>query len=297
MDCRKQLALGVGLVGLFLAGCPSSESPSGGGSDSESGAGGAGAGSNQGAGSVGGNQASGGSENSGGSQSGGAASTGGSGTGGSGTGGSLPAYATFHLNYTQSFDFDKCAERDIVIFDLLDTAEADLQTCKGMGAKMVCYFSSQYEEWRDDAGDFGNLAGALDGWPGENWVDPNDPANLAVMEARLDIAVAKGCDGVDIDNIDRAGHEDYVIDIFSAARTRGLLVSQKNAIEKIDLFFDYVDLYQNEQCQEYDECSAYEGLGRPVYNIEYTPCQTLPYLYSNRKDVEAMDAQEWACSP
>ncbi len=244
---------------------------------------------------MGGGQTTGGNSNGGGSQNGGATGTGGNNTGGSG--GGLPAYATFHLNYTQSFDFDKCAERDIVIFDLLDTSEADLQTCKGLGAKMVCYFSSQYEEWRDDAGEFGNLAGALDGWPGENWVDPNDPANLAVMEARLDIAVAKGCDGVDIDNIDRAGHEDYVIDIFSAARTRGLLVSQKNAIEKIDLFFDYVDLYQNEQCQEYDECAAYEGLGRPVYNIEYTPCQTLPYLFSNRKDVEAMDAQEWACSP
>lgn len=217
--------------------------------------------------------------------------------GSGGGGGALPAYATFHLNYTQDKDWSKCAERDFVVFDLEETEAADFQTCKDMGARMLCYFSSQYEEWREDASEFGALDEPLDDWPGEFWVDPDDPATLAVMEARLDTAVAKGCDGVDVDNIDRDGHEAYISTIFESARSRGLLVSQKNAIEKIDLFFDLVDLYQNEQCQEYDECEAYETLGRPVHNIEYTPCQTLPYLYSHRKDVEAMDAWEEACAP
>lgn len=217
--------------------------------------------------------------------------------GGGGNGGSLPAYATFHLNYTQDKDWSKCAERDFVVFDLLETPAADFQTCQDMGARMLCYFSSQYEEWRDDASDFGALDEPLDDWPGEYWVDPNDPATMAVMEARLDIAVEKGCDGVDIDNIDRDGHEEYISAIFTSAREHGLLVSQKNAIEKIDLFFDLVDLYQNEQCQEYEECEPYEGLGRPVHNIEYTPCKTIDYLYSHRKDVEAMDAFEEACDP
>jgi hypothetical protein len=166
-----------------------------------------------------------------------------------------------------------------------------------MGARMLCYFSSQYEEWRDDAGDFGALEGPIDDWPGELWVDPNDPANMAVMIARLDVAVTKGCDGIDLDNIDQTGHETYISTIFQEARARGLLVSQKNAIEKIDLFWDLVDMYQNEECQQYDECDAYEGLGRPVHNIEYSPCQTIPQLYSHRKDVQAMDAWEEACAP
>ena len=116
------------------------------------------------------------------------------------------------------------------------------------------------------------------------------------MIARLDAAASKGCDGIDLDNIDRAGHETYISTIFQEARTRGLLVSQKNAIEKIDLFWDLVDMYQNEECQQFDECEAYEDLGRPVYNIEYSPCQAIPYLYSHRKDVEAMDAWEEACA-
>lgn len=208
---------------------------------------------------------------------------------------SVPVNATFHLNYTQSFDLSKCSERDVVVYDLLDTPADDLAECKALGATMLCYFSSQYEEWRDDAEQFGALQGPLDGWPGEQWVDPDDPANVAVMLARLDVAVSKGCDGIDLDNVDRDGHEAYVSTLFTEARARGLLVSQKNAIEKIDLFFDLVDLYQNEQCQEYAECDAYEGLGRAVYNIEYSPCQPLPYLYSNRKDVELMDATEWPC--
>ena len=211
--------------------------------------------------------------------------------------GGLPAYASFHLNYTQDIDFSKCAERDFVVLDMAETPAASIARCESMGARLLCYLSSQYEEWRDDASSFGALEGPLDGWPGEFWVDPNDPQNLAVLVARLDVAVEKGCDGIDLDNIDRDGHEAYIQAIFDEARARGLLVSQKKAIEKIELFWDKVDLYQNEECQAYDECQAYEGLGRPVHNIEYEPCQTIPYLYSHRKDVQAMDAWEEPCAP
>lgn len=290
----RHLVFFTSLLGLSFAAiaCDGSGSSGPGGS---AGAGGQGAQGGEGTGATG---ASGGSGGAGGSSTGGS-STGGSSTGGSSTGGAggVLEYASFHLNYTQEKDWSKCAERDFVVFDLLETPAADFTQCKGMGARMLCYFSSQYEEWRDDAADFGALAEPLDGWPGEQWVDPTDPQNLAVMKARLDIAVQKGCDGVDVDNIDHADHEGYIMSIFDEARARGLLVSQKNAIEKIDLFWDKVDMYQNEQCQEYDECQPYEGLGRPVHNIEYTPCKTIPYLYSHRKDVQAMDAWEEACSP
>jgi hypothetical protein len=272
------------MIVLLLAACGDTAVESGGG----------GAGPAGGATSVAGAPASGGASAGGGSDVGGE-SAGGTGTGGAGARSGVPVNATFHLNYTQSFDLSKCSERDVVVYDLLDTPPADLAQCKALGATMLCYFSSQYEEWRDDADQFGALLGPLDGWPGEQWLDPDDPANVAVMLARLDVAVSKGCDGIDLDNVDRDGHEAYVSTLFTEARARGLLVSQKNAIEKIDLFFDLVDLYQNEQCQEYAECEAYEGLGRAVYNIEYAPCQTLPYLYSNRKDVELMDATEWPC--
>ena len=208
----------------------------------------------------------------------------------------LPERLTFHLNYKQKKDWSRCADRDVVVFDMFDSSEADFAKCEALGAMTLCYFSSQYEDWREDSGDFGSLGPALDDWDGERWVDPEDAQNLEVMKRRLDLAVSRGCDGVDVDNIDRDGHEDYVIAIFEEAHARGLYVSQKNAIEKIERLWDYVDLYQNEQCQELDECDAYDGLGRPVYNIEYRPCKTLPYLYSNRKDMEGMDAWEAECA-
>lgn len=237
------------------------------------------------------------SSSSGGGAGGAGPSTSSSSGAGGGGGSALPSYASFHLNYTQTKDWSKCAERDFVIFDLFDTPAADVAQCAAMGARMLCYVSSQYEAWRPDASSFGALGEELDGWPGEYWIDADDPQNLAVLVARLDLAVSKGCEGIDLDNIDRDGHEAYVAEIFTEARARGLLVSQKNAVDKIDLFFDLVDLYQNEECQHYAECGAYAELGRPVYNIEYTPCQTLPYLYSHRKNVDTMDAWEGACSP
>ncbi|NUP11114.1 MAG: endo alpha-1,4 polygalactosaminidase [Polyangiaceae bacterium] len=285
MTSSKLVGLALGL--LVASGCGDSGSEP----TSNDGGGGAGAGANPGVGGSGASTSDGGQS----ASDGGGPATGGGGTGGNGA--EIPEYATFHLNYTQEIDWTKCAERDFVVFDLEETPADSIAQCKGMGAHMLCYFSSQYEEWRSDAGDFGALAEPIDGWPGENYVDPSDPKNFEVMKARLDVAADKGCDGVDIDLIDHDGHEDYVISIFTEARNRGLWVSQKNAPGKIDLFFDYVDLYQNEQCQEYDECAAYEGLGRPVHNIEYTPCHTLPYLYSHRKDVEAMDAWEEPCAP
>ncbi len=207
----------------------------------------------------------------------------------------LPPSLTFHLNYKPEKDWSKCAERDVVVFDMFDSSEADFAKCSELGALTLCYFSSQYEDWRSDSADFGDLGPALDGWEGERWVDADDPKNLEVMRQRLDLAVERGCDGIDLDNVDRDGHEHYVMEIFAEAKARGLYVSQKNAVEKIEKFYDYVDLYQNEQCQEFDECEAYETVGRPVYNIEYSACRSLPYLYSNRKDVEAMDAWEGDC--
>ena len=204
---------------------------------------------------------------------------------------------TFHLNYTADKNWDLCGERDYVVFDMFDTTQADFERCADMGAVMICYFSSQYEDWRPDASLFGGLGGLLDGWPGENWVDPGDPKNLEVMYNRLTLAKEKGCSVIDLDNIDHSGHETYILNIFEEARARDLQVSQKNNIEKIDFFYNYVDMYQNEQCQQYEECGAYDSIGKPVFNIEYNSnCQELPYLFSVIKDVNAMGKEFTLCN-
>lgn len=195
---------------------------------------------------------------------------------------------TFHLNYKKEKNWDLCAQRDYIIFDMFDNSPAELKRCKDMGAKMICYYSSQYEDWRPDKKDFGKLGKKLGNWKGERWVDPKDPKNLQVMKARNSLALSKGCDGVDIDNIDRDGHKEYVREIFKDAKSKGLLVSQKNAMPLIQYLWDYTDMYQNEQCQQYNECYWYENIGRPVFNIEYKKCKTYKYMYSVRKDMTGM---------
>lgn len=202
---------------------------------------------------------------------------------------------TFHLNYTPDKDWSKCSSSDYVIFDMFDTSKEEFDRCRSMGAIMFCYFSSQYENWRPDSKQFGKIGAKLDGWEGENWVSPSDPKNLAVMFQRLIMAKEK-CQGIDLDNIDREGHEAYILEIFKAAKGMGLLVSQKNAIEKIGYFKQYVDIYQNEQCQEYNECDAYFNLGKPVFNIEYKACKKMPQMYSVKKDVNKMDKWEPLCN-
>lgn len=201
----------------------------------------------------------------------------------------------FHLNYKAEKDWSKCDSSDYVVFDMFDTSKEDFQRCKAMGATMLCYFSSQYESWRPDSNQFGRLGGDLGNWDGERYVQVSDPANLAVMFSRLIMAKDK-CDGIDLDNIDANGHKEYVLQIFKKAKELGLLVSQKNAIEDIDFYSQYVDLYQNEQCQQFDECEGYFNLGKPVFNIEYQSCKQVPQMYSVRKDIKLMNKWEVLCN-
>ncbi len=65
----------------------------------------------------------------------------------------LPPSLTFHLNYKPEKDWSKCAERDVVVFDMFDSSEADFAKCSELGALTLCYFSSQYEDWRSDSGE------------------------------------------------------------------------------------------------------------------------------------------------
>ncbi|CBJ25610.1 conserved unknown protein [Ectocarpus siliculosus] len=90
---------------------------------------------------------------------------------------------------------------DIDLFDV-DTSVFD--EIKAQGSVVICYFSAgTREDWREDADDFPEegLGAPLADWDGEVWVDVNNEEVRAVMAARLDKAVEKGCDGVEPDNV------------------------------------------------------------------------------------------------
>ncbi|MCB1936649.1 MAG: endo alpha-1,4 polygalactosaminidase, partial [Nitrosomonas sp.] len=100
---------------------------------------------------------------------------------------------------------------------------------------------------------------------------------------RLNLAMQKGCDGVEPDNMDGylndSGFDLTARDqlafnkfIVNEAHKRGLSVGLKNDLDQIPELVDFYDFSVNEQCHEFDECNTLEPFvqaGKPVLNAEY----------------------------
>ncbi len=170
--------------------------------------------------------------------------------------------------------------------DLFDSNRSLISQLKAAGKKVICYFSAgSYEEWRPDANQFepSVLGRPLDGWPGERWLDIRSPNVRKIMTNRLDLAVEKGCDGVDPDNMDGYTNNpgfafnpdeqlDYNRFIAREAHDRKLAVGLKNDLDQIAELVGHFDFAVNEQCFQYDECdllTPFTQQGKPVLNIEY----------------------------
>ena len=175
---------------------------------------------------------------------------------------------------------------DVYDIDLFDNSTALIQQLHDDSRHVICYFSAgSYEEWRSDEEDFDPsvLGETLDGWPDERWLDIRSANVRQIMEARLDLAVQKGCDCVEPDNIDGYTNNtgfpltaddqlDYNRFLAREAHSRSLAIALKNDIDQVrELVSDY-DLALNEQCHEYDECETllpFIQAGKPVFNAEY----------------------------
>lgn len=172
---------------------------------------------------------------------------------------------------------------DIDLFQVPKSRIAELQSA---GFKVICYFSAgSYESFRPDSADFPEAIKGLvlDGFEDEQWLDVRDPQVFSIMETRLDLAVEKGCDGVEPDNVDGyqndsgfplSDHDQLLFNkkIANAAHTRNLAVGLKNDLDQISNLVDYFDFSVNEQCHEFDECDTllpFIGKGKPVWNAEY----------------------------
>lgn len=175
---------------------------------------------------------------------------------------------------------------DVYDIDLFDSSAELIAALQARGADVICYFSAgSYENWRDDADEFltAVLGNNLDGWPDEKWLDISNTALQSIMTARLDLAVDKGCDGVDPDNVDgysnntgftltAADQLAYNRWLADQAHARGLTIGLKNDLDQItDLVADF-DFAVNEECFAYDECdllSPFVLADKPVLHIEY----------------------------
>ena len=199
-------------------------------------------------------------------------------------------------------------EYDVEIYDLdlFDTDQAVIESLQKDGKKVICYFSAgSYEDWRADKDDFpADLIGkALDGWPDERWLDIRDDRLARIMRARLDLAVQKGCDGVEPDNVDgylnTTGFDLHPDDqlaynkfIANEAGKRGLAVGLKNDLEQIAELEPYFDFGLTEQCYEYNECDKTVPFilkSKPVFNAEYK--QEFIHNSDGARDLVCADAK------
>jgi hypothetical protein len=182
---------------------------------------------------------------------------------------------------------DTSVEVQMFDLDLFDAPQADIDALRARGIKVICYFSAgSYEDWRADADQFPLEArGApLRGWPGEWWIDVMNADVREVLTARLDHAVARGCDGVEPDNVDGYANRnglgltateqlDFNRFLADEAHRRGLSVGLKNDLDQLDDLVDWFDWALNEECAAYDECDRLavftEDAGRAVFHAEY----------------------------
>jgi hypothetical protein len=177
---------------------------------------------------------------------------------------------------------------DVEIYDvdLFETPDAVIEALHEQGRRVVCYFSAgSGENYRDDYDGFlqSDLGRTLDDWPNERWLDVRSQTVLDVMLARLDLAVERGCDGVEPDNVDGFTNDTgfdltardqlaFNRHIANEAHRRGLAIALKNDGDQAAGLVDYYDLALNEECHAYEECEQFEPFtdrGIPVLNAEY----------------------------
>lgn len=176
---------------------------------------------------------------------------------------------------------------DVYNIDLFDNSASTIATLKKSGRKVICYFSAgSYENWRPDAKDFpaAALGNNLDGWPGERWLDVRNSKVREIMVKRMDLAVSKGCDALEPDNVDgysnRSGFNytksdqiEYLRYLADQAHARGLLIALKNATDLVTSLVDNFDFAVVEECFHYNECERYSPFVRQnkaVFSAEYS---------------------------
>lgn len=177
---------------------------------------------------------------------------------------------------------------DVALYelDLFETPASVISALKASGRRLLCYFSAgSWENFRPDAGQFppAALGSVYFGFPDERWLDVRSPQVMTIMKARLDLAVQRGCDGVEADNVDgfenptgfpltAADQLAFNRTLYNEAHSRGLAVAMKNDVGQVADLLAYVDLHVSERCHELDECNLLDPFvaqGKPVLNAEY----------------------------
>ena len=184
--------------------------------------------------------------------------------------------------------------RNVGVYDIdgFGNSAAEVTLLHQAGIKVVCYMDAgTYEPDRPDSASFpASLKGAaVDGWPGEFWLDvrpagPNYATLQAIMLARFKLCQSKGFDAVEADNIDSyqnspgftttaADQLTYDQWIAATVHSLGMAAVQKNDLDQIPMLLPDFDAALDEECNRFTECDTlkpYTDANKPVWNAEYT---------------------------
>jgi len=188
--------------------------------------------------------------------------------------------------------------------DLVDTSQSVIDKLHADGRIVICYFSAgSWEDWRPDAGQFSESVKGetLSGWPDEKWLDIRRIDLLGpIMQARMDLAVQKGCDGVEPDNVDGysnntgfaltpADQLNYNKWLANEAHARKLSIGLKNDLDQVTDLLEYFDWALNEECFRYEECDSllpFIQAGKAVFGVEY---DGNPKVFCPKANAEGFD--------
>lgn len=175
----------------------------------------------------------------------------------------------------------------ILDIDMFDNSTSTIAALKAEGKVAICYISvGSWEDYRPDAGlfDSADIGNVLGGGSPDRWLNIRSGKVRQLMLARLDMAKTKGCDGVDLDNVDAfssnsgfsitaSSQIEYNRYLANAAHDRGLIVALNNVGDLVpDLVHDF-DFVVAQQCYQSGECDKYNpflAAGKAVLNVEYT---------------------------
>jgi hypothetical protein len=187
-----------------------------------------------------------------------------------------------------SGSLDTSADAQVYVVDV-DEHAADVGGLHASGRTVVCYFSAgSLESFRNDDTVVAPsaLGPTLPDYPDERWLDVRDASVRALMEERLDRAVANGCDAVvpslidtyeNDTGFDLTAADQSAFDLFLAtsAHARGLRIGLTNTFDLVPALagaFDFGLLFHcydpARAAQRCDSMTAFAEAGKAVFEAE-----------------------------
>jgi hypothetical protein len=196
----------------------------------------------------------------------------------------IPVGATWQWQLTGESDLSH--DVDVYDLDMFEISDEVIAQVHADGRLLICYMSAgSYEPWRPDADEFPEevIGEPLEGWEEERWLDFMDERVRDIMEARFDLAVERGCDGIEPDNLTAFAEDngfglnmteqlDYNRFLADEVHERGLGIALKNDVEQARQLVDWFDYTVNEECAYYDECHRLQPFldaDKAVLHTEY----------------------------